>query len=115
MPKRYLSARNIAFRCQGERCHWCQEPMWLGDPSAYMATHHLTRRQAKRFQCTVEHLVAQRDGGAHGTSNVVAACRHCNLTRHTARVSDPAPPAYRKLVSSRMQKRKWHPAWAPAV
>lgn len=115
MPKPYIPARNAAFISQGGNCHWCQHPMWLEDRKSFAALHGLTTKQTRRFQCTAEHLVAQRDGGKHGRENIVAACRHCNWTRHLPIIPDPAPEAYMTRVRASVSRHRWHPKWAPQI
>ncbi|WP_339009581.1 HNH endonuclease [Aeromonas popoffii] len=34
------------------------------------------------LQCTGEHLQPRSNGGSNQPANIVAACRHCNGTRH---------------------------------
>lgn len=110
MPKTYTTARNAAYAAQNGRCFYCGFPMWRTDRAAFAASHGLTLRQALRFQCTGEHLVAQRDRGSHGRGNIVAACRHCNLTRHRL-LPPPEPTTYRNWVQTRTARGRWHPAW----
>lgn len=109
MAQRYSSARKAAFRRQDGRCFYCAFPMWLTDRAGFAATHGLTLRQAARLQATGEHLLAQQDGGGHG-SNVVAACHHCNQTRHRFRPQNaPDPHRFRARVQSRVKHQHWHP------
>jgi hypothetical protein len=112
MPNHYKSARNAAFEVQRGLCYWCLHPMWRCDHKSYAALHGLTAKQARRFQCTAEHLVARRDGGKHGVKNIVAACRHCNWTRHIPLTPDPAPEAYMARVRALVLCKRWHPKWA---
>ena len=69
---------------------------------------------AARLQCTAEHLVARREGGRDIASNVVAACAHCNHTRHK-RKRPPDPAAYRSEIRRRVGCGKWHPAWVSTL
>ena len=88
--------------------------MWTNDPLLFASQHNFTLNQAKRFQCTAEHLVARQDGGADSHCNVVAACLHCNMTRHKHRGKhNPAlnPDRYKSLVQTRMSRKRWHGAW----
>jgi hypothetical protein len=108
MPKSYCKARNAAFHAQGGLCHYCEFPMWLVDRAGFAATHGLTLRQASLLQATAEHLLAQQDGGKHG-ANVVAACYHCNTSRHRFRPqSAPDAISYRDQVQRRVKHRHWH-------
>lgn len=109
MAHRYTSARNAAFHRQGGRCYYCDFPMWLTDRAGFAAAHGITLRQAGRLQATGEHLVAQQDGGRH-EGNVVAACRHCNQTRHRFRPHNaPSSAHFLARVRSRVKHRHWHP------
>lgn len=62
--------RRSAYRAQGGRCFWCQEPM---------------KRQAEQgdpLLCTGDHLIPLHRGGRTIPGNIVAACRKCNNERH---------------------------------
>lgn len=108
MTKPYTSARNAAFHSQGGRCYYCEFPMWLTNRAAFAATRGLTLRQASHLQATGEHLVAQQEGGKHG-ANVVAACHHCNKSRHKFRPhSAPDPQRFRDHVQRRVKQHRWH-------
>lgn len=105
--------RRAAARRQKMRCHYCGAQMWLRDGTAFVARFVLTADQAARFQCTAEHLVARRDGGANAKSNVVAACRFCNVQRHDEEVIAPLDHfSYRAMVRQRIDEGSWHPRWA---
>ena len=105
--KSLQKARARAFQHQEGRCYYCAQPMWLGEPDDFARQYGLTRRQARSFQCTAEHLTARCDGGSDTASNIVAACRHCNTTRHRRRV--PLDPVtYRHYVRRRLAKGRWH-------
>lgn len=109
MAHRYSSARNSAFHRQNGRCYYCSFPMWLTDRAGFAVAHGLTLGQTSRFQATGEHLLAQQDGGGHG-ANVVAACHHCNQSRHRFRPrAAPNPDRFRALVQSRVKHLHWHP------
>ena len=62
--------------------------MWTKNAWAFAEQHGLRLEDCVHFQCTAEHVIARRDGGAE-IRNIVAACRHCNLTRHET--EDPLP------------------------
>jgi hypothetical protein len=82
--------------------------MWLDDPSEFTARYGIREKQAKRFACTAEHLLARQDGGKDVQGNIIAACHFCNSTRH--RALTPLPPEkYRARVMKRMWRGKWHP------
>ena len=73
--------RKVAARKQRHRCHYCDAPMWTKNAWAYAEQHGLRLEDCVHFQCTAAHVIARRDGGVE-VRNIVAACRHCNLTRH---------------------------------
>ncbi|WP_279463702.1 HNH endonuclease [Aeromonas dhakensis] len=55
-----------------------------------------------------EHLQPRSNGGSNQTANIVAACRHCNGTRHkTPKVL--SPEQYQKKVRARVGKGGWFP------
>ncbi len=109
MTNPYRYARNAAFHAQGGHCHYCEFPMWLTNLPGFAIAHDLTLRQAARLQATAEHLLAQQDGGRHG-KNIVAACYHCNQSRHRFRPrAAPAAARYRELVQRKVRSGKWHP------
>jgi len=103
--KRY---RRQAFKKQKGRCFYCSMPMWLGNPEEYASNFEISVRQARRFQCTAEHLIARQDGGTDDRENIVAACYFCNSTRHKA--SSPLSPfEYGRKVLERLRRHTWHP------
>jgi 5-methylcytosine-specific restriction endonuclease McrA len=105
---RLQSLRARAFAHQNERCYYCDLPIWEDDPHAFASRYGITIRQARAFQCTAEHLVARCDGGKTVSSNVVAACRHCNVTRHKRkRVLEPE--RWRIAQSRRALRRRPQP------
>ncbi len=100
-------SRQLAFDRQRGCCHYCGLPVWLRDPDSFRRRYGLTSAEANLLQCTAEHLVARCDGGSDRPDNIVAACRHCNSTRH--RRSAPLDPAtYRQYVRRRVAKGRWH-------
>lgn len=108
MPNAVSSHRLFAFNHQKGRCYYCGTRMWLANPKPFAAHNGITIPQAKRIQCTAEHLIARKDGGGNDRANIVAACRFCNQTRHRI---IPAPTAsnFKKRVSRRVNLQKWHP------
>ena len=100
--------RARAFLRQDGRCIYCHSPMWLSDPSQFAAEHKITVKQARRFQCTAEHLCARKNGGGDVASNIAAACRFCNLHRHS-RKADLTPEQFHVHVRARIERGKWHP------
>jgi HNH endonuclease len=92
--------RAAAFKRQHGSCCYCRKPMWIDDCAAFAAAHRLTLRQARRRQCTAEHLLARHDGGGDTRSNIAAACLECNLTRHR-RKAPPPPPQWGAIRSGR--------------
>lgn len=110
MPSPLVRPRAHAFSHQSGRCFYCGMPMWDGNPLEFANEHGITLGQAKRLQCTGEHLVARQDGGSTARSNIVAACRFCNEVRH--RRKTPLPPErYMLLVRKRMKLGRWHGPW----
>lgn len=67
-------------------------------------------KSASRLRCTAEHLQARCDGGRDEASNVVAACEHCNQTRHRLR-PPPHPNAHLKGIRKQIAHGGWHPGW----
>lgn len=82
MPKSLARARTVAYTRQSGGCFYCALAMWLDNPLEFASKYGITLGQAKRFQCTAEHLEARQDGGTAFQSNIVAACRFCNQHRH---------------------------------
>ena len=110
MPRPLVRPRPHAFANQSGRCYYCGMPMWADDPQEFANQHGITLGQAKRFQCTGEHLVARQDGGSSGRSNIVAACLYCNKGRHSRK--NPLPPdRYMQLVQKRIKLGRWHGLW----
>jgi 5-methylcytosine-specific restriction endonuclease McrA len=103
--------RHSAFLKQGGRCFYCGQPMWEDNQMAFAERHGLTMRQARRFQCTGEHLTPHSQGGPATPGNIVAACLHCNKSRHS-HGADRTPEAYLTRVRSRMNAGRWHPCRA---
>lgn len=107
MPSKIQSLRQKAFRQQHGRCWYCSVQMWLRSPEELPG---VAARAAGRLRCTAEHLVAQCDGGRDVESNVVAACAHCNHTRHK-RKNPPEPESYLAEVRKRVGRGGWHQPW----
>jgi hypothetical protein len=82
--------------------------MWLEGRSKFAAKHGITKKLAKRLRCTAEHLIARQDGGTDDRGNIVAACLHCNATRHQASEA-LSPDEYRKHVMRFIRRQEWHP------
>lgn len=107
MPSKIQTLRRQAFDRQHGRCWYCGVPTWLVSPAELPIA---SQRAAHRLRCTAEHLLAQCDGGRDLAANVVAACAHCNHTRHKRKIP-PDPAAYRSEIRRRLGHGKWHPAW----
>jgi 5-methylcytosine-specific restriction endonuclease McrA len=79
MSRSHKTLRRLVAARDGLRCHWCRrvlkEPPCSDDERA-----------------TLEHLVSQDAGGGNDLSNLVLACRPCNLTRQNAPTADTAAP-----------------------
>ena len=101
--KSLIKPRSIAFQHQHGHCFYCNQPMWSDDLRDFVSKYGLTLKQAWYFQCTGEQLKAHSVGGSAHRSNIVAACRFCNQTRHR-RKNPPDPIQYKRLVNSRMDK-----------
>jgi len=81
--------------------------MWRNDQAAFADRYKLSKKRARLFRATAEHLVARRDGGSDRLQNIVAACWFCNSRRHYAR--DPlSPNEYAIKVRAQLAKGKWH-------
>lgn len=111
MPSKIRTLRRIAFDRQHGHCWYCGVQMWLESPAELARA---SPRAATRLQCTAEHLLARSEGGRDAVDNVVAACAHCNRTRHK-RKNPPDPAAYRAEIARRVGRGKWHPAWVTAL
>jgi len=106
--KSLQKARQLAYDRQHGRCHYCGLPIWLHDLESFRRRYGLTPAEASSLRCTAEHLVARCDGGRDSATNIVAACRHCNATRHKRRVP-PDPPTFQAQVQRRIARGRWHP------
>jgi 5-methylcytosine-specific restriction endonuclease McrA len=82
--------------------------MWADGAADFAKRHGISWKEARRFQCTAEHLIPLSDGGTSRQNNVVAACRYCNQHRHKLTPA-PDPAIYRKRVERRVAKGCWHP------
>ncbi|WP_420714781.1 HNH endonuclease [Roseateles sp. SL47] len=107
MPSKIQTLRRKAFDHQDGRCWYCGVHMWLASPDELSVAR---RSGLSRLRCTAEHLVPRASGGRDAPENVVAACLHCNCTRHRRR-APPEPTAYRSEVMRRTRREGWHPAW----
>lgn len=99
---------------QGGLCYYCQLPLCeerTTDLASFAAVHNITTKQARRFLCTAEHLLPKSDGGGNHPGNIVAACFHCNTTRHRRR-KVLSSEDHRARVRGRLERQRWHPAWA---
>lgn len=108
MSKTLYRSRQSACTAQAGLCYYCSCAMWVRSIDELTQPYGITEKQAKRLQCTAEHLIPRSEGGSDTPSNIVAACRYCNCMRHKRR--NPASPAkHLSLVQSRIAKGKWHP------
>lgn len=77
-----------------------------GEAEAFALRYGLSLRAALFFECTTEHLLALCEGGRDTGENIVAACWHCNTTRH--RRKEPASAErYRTRVQMQVRAGKW--------
>lgn len=97
-----------AFKRQGGRCFYCGLQMWNEDPQGFAERHGLTLRQSRLLQATGEHLIPYSLGGPATKKNIVAACFHCNHSRHKYG-SNLTAEAYLHHVQTRMNSGKWYP------
>jgi hypothetical protein len=109
MSKQLYRSRQSAFAAQEGLCFYCRCAMWRRSPDELTKAYGISEKLAKKLQCTAEHLKPRGEGGGDATCNIVAACLHCNRTRHK-RKSPPSPEHYLSIVRSRLAKGKWHPA-----
>ncbi len=100
--------RLTSFNQQSGLCYYCESHMWQDDIERFAEKYDITVGEAKRFQCTAEHLTARRDGGKDSKNNIAAACSFCNTTRHK-RKNPPSPDKYKSEILKRIRKGKWHP------
>lgn len=107
MPSKIQNLRLQAFQQQQGRCWYCGVQMWHHDPAELPG---IPSKNASRLRCTAEHLHARCDGGLDEASNVVAACAHCNHTRHK-RKHPPPPDIYLAEVRKRVARGSWHFPW----
>jgi 5-methylcytosine-specific restriction endonuclease McrA len=99
--------RQRAAERQRGLCFYCGLPIWTHDADGFARQHGLSAREASWLQCTAEHLIARRDGGQSTATNIVAACRRCNLLRHH-RPSAPTWSRYREIVQRRLKAGRWY-------
>lgn len=98
--------RHKAAVRQSFHCFYCGFPMWESSPAPLIRQYGLTPTEARSLQCTGEHLHPRSDGGSDHASNIVAACKHCNSTRHrTPNVLSPGQ--YQKKVQKQIGKGRW--------
>ena len=106
MTSQIQRSRKAAFDRQDGKCYYCGLRMWLDGPAGPSA-----------LRCTAEHLTPRSEGGGDGSSNIAAACLHCNQTRHK-RKKPPEPDCYRAEVRKRVNRGAWLPksilAWGSA-
>lgn len=107
MRKPITRIRNNAFYRQNGLCFYCEFPMWITDLFLFARMRSISAEQAKRFQCTAEHLVPRSSGGRDTDNNVVAACFYCNTHRHRLK-QIPTPSEFKRYVGKRIIKGRWH-------
>ncbi|MFM1684176.1 HNH endonuclease [Aeromonas salmonicida] len=100
--------RHQAAIHQSFRCFYCGLPMWESSSTTFINRHGLTKAEASLLQCTGEHLHPKGEGGSDKSHNIVAACKHCNQTRHkSAKILTSTD--YKKKVQKRLHKGAWFP------
>lgn len=107
MSKTLYRSRKSAYMAQAGMCFYCGYAMWLRSSDELTQLYGITKKQAKRLQCTAEHLIPRSEGGNDLPANIVAACLHCNSTRHK-RKTPPSPAKYLAMVRCRIGKGSWH-------
>ena len=111
MPTKISRLRERAYQYQSGRCCYCNSPMWRKSPNRFAAEYGISMVQARRFQCTAEHLRARQESGPTSRKNIAAACRYCNQARHRRRVA-ASSSNFKAFVARRLRRRRWHPLWA---
>lgn len=81
--------------------------MWLGNSEAFAQKYKITIKALPYFKGTAEHLLAKKEAGKDGESNIAAACHYCNQKRHKCK-SPKDPLAYKHYVTKRLNKGKWN-------
>ncbi|MFX0541536.1 HNH endonuclease [Roseovarius sp. S4756] len=99
--------RQSKFKAQNGRCHYCRQPMWVASSDKFRLRFGMSAKQSAKFQCTAEHVQARCDGGPDASSNIVAACKFCNQTRHSAKDA-LSEKQYKEKVIRRLKGGKWH-------
>ncbi|MCP5128930.1 MAG: HNH endonuclease [Pseudomonadales bacterium] len=99
--------RTHAFKAQGGKCYYCNQPMWMKSEQELTSRYSITAKQAKLLQCTGEHLVAHSEGGSSNQMNIAAACLYCNMNRHRGKKSF-TPDRFQQLARRRLSKGAWH-------
>lgn len=108
MSRKISKQRIAAFHNQSGRCYYCDSPIWEDNPKEFAKKHHISNKQAARFKCTAEHLLARCDGGKDLQANIVAACTFCNKTRHQKK-NPRCPQEHKAHILKRLKQGKWHP------
>lgn len=109
MSQSLKSQRAPAFKSQNGKCYYCGIQMWLNDPHDHCLRSGISSKEMPRIRCTVEHLQARTNGGSDAIDNLATACWFYNQARHR-RPKPLSSRKFRRLVTSRMLARKWHPA-----
>lgn len=87
-----IHLRRIAARKQAQHCYYC---------------NYIMSRRCPQLRCTAEHLIPRSNNGKDTRSNIVAACKFCNLMRHRLypRIS---PADYAQIVRRHVSSKMWH-------
>lgn len=99
--------RHSAYLVQLGRCYYCGLPMWEDDLESFCRARKIEHCHAERLRCTAEHLHARQDGGLDTVENIVAACIHCNHSRHSGN-QNPNPGEYSRFVREELRRGSWH-------
>lgn len=87
-----IHLRLKAAKKQSRHCYYCNCLM--------------TNRQPQ-LSCTAEHLVARSNHGKNSSSNIVAACKFCNVMRHR-QFANLSPLEYAAAVKELVNGNRWH-------
>ena len=103
----FKTTRIKAYKAQSGLCYYCSQPMWEQDINKFMQKYSIPINKAKLLQSTAEHLVPRCEGGSDQGSNIVAACKFCNINRHKSK-KPLDPPNYQNRVLNRLSQNAWH-------
>lgn len=106
MPTTLIKSRQKAYQQQSGCCIYCYKPMWVEKLEDFAKKFKITKRQAKLYQCTAEHLLPRQDGGKDSLNNIAAACKYCNQQRHRSKLP-LHPEKYQRHVQKKVAQNRW--------